>query len=264
MKVALGQFHVSPDWKANLATAESLIRQAVAGGAELLVLPEGIIARDVDDPLSLLKGAQPLDGPFVSGLVGALKGTGLTLMTTVHVPAEGGRCENVHIALSGNGIFARYVKLHLYDAFAELESNTVVPGTQVPPLVEVGGFRFGMMTCYDVRFPELARRLALDGADVLVIPAAWVKGPNKERHWETLVTARALENTVYAIAVGECGPLNIGSSLVVDPLGVPLARAGEIPALVFAELDRKRIEAARKTVPVLRNRRFAAPELAQA
>ena len=117
------------------------------------------------------------------------------------------------------------------------------------------------MTCYDVRFPELARRLALDGAEVLVLPAAWVKGPLKEMHWELLTTARALENTCYMVAVGECGPRNIGNSLVVDPLGVAIAKAPESTALVFAELDPQRIAYARSVLPVLENRRFARPEL---
>jgi len=95
----------------------------------------------------------------------------------------------------------------------------------------------------------------------LVLPAAWVKGPLKEMHWEVLVTARALENTTYVVAVGECGERNIGNSMVVDPLGVAIARAAEAPALVFAELDKARLEHARKVLPVLDNRRFDVPQL---
>jgi predicted amidohydrolase len=159
---------------------------------------------------------------------------------------------------------ARYKKLHLYDAFSAMESANVMPGAEIPPLVEIDGLKVGLMTCYDVRFPELARRLALDGADVLVLPSAWVKGPLKEAHWEVLVTARALENTCYVVAVGECGERNIGSSLVVDPLGVAVARAAEAPVLVFVELDPARIAHARKVLPVLKNRRFARPELNRA
>jgi len=125
----------------------------------------------------------------------------------------------------------------------------------------VAGMKVGLMTCYDVRFPELARRLVLDGADVLVLPAAWVKGPLKEMHWELLTTARALENTCYMVAVGECGPRNIGNSLVIDPLGVAIAKAPESAALVFADLDPQRIAYARSVLPVLENRCFARPEL---
>jgi len=106
-----------------------------------------------------------------------------------------------------------------------------------------------------------SHRLALDGADLLVLPAAWVRGPLKEKHWEVLVTARALENTCYVAATGECGERNIGCSMVVDPLGVPIARAAEAPALVFAELDPARVAHARQILPVLQNCRFGRPEL---
>ena len=166
------------------------------------------------------------------------------------------------MALRRGEIIAQYRKLHLYDAFSMQESVNVVPGSDVPPLVPVAGMQVGMMTCYDLRFPELARRLALDGADVLVVPSAWVKGPLKEAHWAVLSTARALENTCYVAAVGECGPRNIGASMVVDPLGVVIAQAGEQATLLFADLDPDRIRHAREVLPVLKNRRFARPELA--
>jgi predicted amidohydrolase len=97
-----------------------------------------------------------------------------------------------------------------------------------------------------------------------MLPAAWVRGLGKEAHWEVLVTARALENTCYVVAVGECGERNIGASMVVDPLGVATARAGEVPTLLFADIDPARIAHARSVLPVLANRRFARPELAGA
>lgn len=137
-----------------------------------------------------------------------------------------------------------------------------MPGGAVPGLVRIGPFTAGFMTCYDVRFPELARRLALDGADLLVVPAAWVRGPLKEMHWDINVRARALENTCWVAAVSECGPVNIGSSKVVNPLGVVTAQAGVTDELLFAEIDRDLVDRARASLPVLENRRFAAPELA--
>jgi predicted amidohydrolase len=261
MKVALGQFAVSKDWEENVATCLKLMRDASAGGAQLLVLPEGILARDIADPDLVLKAAQELDGPFVTRLLEASRGTELTVVLTIHTPTGTGRVWNVLVALRGGEIIATYRKLHLYDAFSAKESKNVMPGDEVPMLLEVGGMKAGLMTCYDVRFPELARRLTLDGADLLVMPAAWVKGPLKEAHWEVLVTARALENTSYVVAVGECGERNIGNSLVVDPLGVPVARAAEAPALVFADIDPARIAHARNVLPVLANRRFSRPEL---
>lgn len=263
MKVALGQFAVSREWPENLAICLDLMAQSLAQGADLLVLPEGVLARDIADPDLVRKAAQPLDGPFVSQLVQASRGNGMTTMLSVHIPSDvEGRVWNVLIAVCNGEITAQYRKLHLYDAFSAKESANVTPGMEVPPLVAVAGMRVGLMTCYDVRFPELARRLVLDGADVLVLPAAWVKGPLKEMHWEVLVTARALENTCYLVAVGECGPRNIGNSRVIDPLGVVIAGAAEAPALVFATLDPARIAHAKGVLPVLENRRFATPVLA--
>jgi predicted amidohydrolase len=262
MKVALGQFAVSKVWEENLATCLDLLARSRAAGADLLVLPEGILARDITDPDLVLKAAQPLDGPFVSALTQATKAGGTAVMMTVHVPTGTGKVWNVLVTMKDGEIVSRYLKLHLYDAFSMQESVNVTPGDDVPPLVEIAGLKLGLMTCYDVRFPELARRLAADGADVLVLPAAWVKGPMKERHWEILVTARALENTCWMVAVGECGERNIGQSMVIDPLGVVTACAGEAPALVFAEIDAARIAHARRVLPALANRRFGRPELA--
>jgi predicted amidohydrolase len=262
MRVALGQFAVAKVWQENADTCVRLISEAVAGGADLLVLPEGILARDITDPALVRKSAQPLDGPFMAQLLAASRGHGLTIMMCVHVPTDGERVHNNLVTLRDGAIVSQYHKLHLYDAFTGRESTNVVPGDVVPDLVEVDGLKLGPMTCYDLRFPELARRLAVDGADVLVLPAAWVKGPGKEAHWDVLVTARALDNTCYVVAVGECGERNIGASMVVDPLGVAVVKAGEGPCLVFAEIEPARIAHARKVLPVLANRRFVRPELA--
>ena len=147
------------------------------------------------------------------------------------MPSGAGRVFNVLVTVRDGEIVAQYRKLHLYDAFSAKESTNVKPGEEIPGIIEVAGLKVGVMTCYDLRFPEMARRLAVDGADVIVLPAAWVRGLGKEAHWEVLVTARALENTCYVVAVGECGERNIGASMVVDPLGVAIARAGEAPTL---------------------------------
>ncbi len=220
-----------------------------------------MLARDIADQDLVLKAAQPLDGPFLTQLLEKSQGNTLTTMMSVHVPTEENKALNVLIELRNGEIIAAYEKLHLYDAFAMQESQRVNLGRVIPPLVEVAGMKVGLMTCYDVRFPELARRLVLDGADVLELLAAWVKGPLKEMHWELLTTARALENTCYMVAVGECGPRNIGNSLVIDLPGVAIAKAPESAALVFADLDPQRIAYARRVLPVLENRRFARPEL---
>lgn len=261
MKVALGQFAVSSDVDVNIATCRTLIRQAQARGADLLVLPEGVLARDIADPDMVLKAAQPLDGPFIEALLPETC-NGPVVMLCIHVPVpDHAKVSNVLVVLRDGAVVAQYRKLHLYDAFSVQESRHVEPGDSVPPLLEIAGFKVGLMTCYDLRFPELARRLALDGADVLVAPSAWLRGPLKEDHWDLVTRARALDNTVYLVAADECGPRNIGKSIVVDPLGVPVVQAAEGPALLFAELSTERLAQARASLPVLQNRRFARPEL---
>lgn len=261
LKVALGQFAATRAWEDNAATCTALMQRSAQAGAELLVLPEGVLARDITDPDIVRKAAQALDGPFITQLCAASRGTRLTTLLSIHVPGAGERVWNTLVVIRQGEVLCSYRKLHLYDAFSTMESESVEPGSDVPPLIACGGLKVGLMTCYDVRFPELARRLTLDGAQVLVLPSAWIRGPLKEMHWEVLVTARALENTVYMVATGECGTRNIGCSMVVDPLGVAIARAGEAPALLFADIDPARLEHARKVLPVLQNRRFARPEL---
>lgn len=260
MKVALGQFAVAPDWETNQRQCLDLIAQAKAGGAELLLLPEGILAQDINNPELLPQTAQPLDGPFMEGLRAASHG--IAIAGCVNVPDGHGRFYNTQFVLRDGAFIAQYRKLHLYDAFSMKESQRTSPGLELPPVVQIGDMKVGLMTCYDVRFPELARHLALAGAEAILLPAAWVRGLMKERHWEIMAVARALENTCYVVAVGECGARNCGASMVVDPLGVIALALGESPALGFATLDRERIAHARRVLPVLQNRRFADPVLA--
>ena len=261
MYVAVGQFAVTPRWQENARTCVALMAQAREKGAALLVLPEALLAREDHDPDLSVKSAQPLDGEYLGLLLAESAGNQLTTVLTVHVPSSSGRAVNTLVVLRDGEIIARYAKLHLYDAFSIQESRLVDPGGSVPPLIDIDGMKVGLMTCYDLRFPELALNLALQGADVLVLPAAWVKGPLKEQHWATLLAARALDTTCYVVAAGECGNKNIGQSRVVDPLGVTIAAAAEAPDLIFTEINSARIALARQQLPVLRNRRFAPPQL---
>ncbi|WP_429498033.1 deaminated glutathione amidase [Robbsia andropogonis] len=269
MKAAIGQYVVDKDPAVNTERASASIAQAHLAGAHLLVLPEMALALDPTDADLARRSAQPLDGPFVTALSHACANApGMTIVFTMPEPVlgdntqDGGKAYNTQVALRDGKLIAEYRKIHLYDAFNMQESKRIAPGDTVPPLLDVHGMKVGMMTCYDVRFPELARRLVIDGADVLVLPSAWIKGPMKEWHWEVLCTARALENTCYMVACGECGPRNIGASMVVDPLGVCIARAADTPTLLFAELLPERIAQARASLPSLANRRFGTPELA--
>ena len=154
------------------------------------------------------------------------------------------------------GAAAAYRKIHLYDSFGYRESDRVTAGPLTPTVVDLAGFRVGLMTCYDLRFPELARALVNAGAEVIVVPAAWVAGPRKVDHWTTLVRARAIENTAYVVAVGQPGPRYSGHSLVVDPWGEVVAEAGAEEETLTATLTRDRLDEARHTNPSLLNRRL--------
>ncbi|GGZ81487.1 deaminated glutathione amidase [Streptomyces bluensis] len=257
MRIAVGQFAASPDWKDNLTACIDLAAEADQGGADLLVLPEGVLARFTEDRHRIREVAQPLDGPFVTELAAATARSATSIVVGIHEPSDDGRVFNTLVVLRAGELIARYRKIHLYDAFGDQESANVRPADEPPVVVEVAGTKVGLMTCYDVRFPELARLLADAGAEVLVLPAAWVRGPAKERHWEVMVTARALENTCWVAASGECGPRNIGNSLIVDPLGTVRSRLAAAPGLAWAEADPGVTAAARGTLPVLANRRFA-------
>ncbi|WP_241575412.1 deaminated glutathione amidase [Rosenbergiella nectarea] len=258
MKVAVGQWPVKREWQHNAAQISEFMRSAEQQGAELLVLPEAVLARDNDQSHWVIEAAQPLDGPFVTQLLAVSQSLSITTILTLHVPAAEGKARNVLIVLQGGEIVLTYDKIHLYDAFTVRESDNVVAGKHLPPLVKIGEFTLGVMTCYDLRFPEMARALARQGADLLILPAAWLKGANKELHWELLTRARALENTCYLIAAGECGPKNIGHSMVVDPLGLVIAQAGERTQLLYSEIEKDHIDMVRQQLPVLANCRLSA------
>lgn len=262
MMVALGQFTAKESWQENLKIVEGLIREASNRGALLLVLPEGIIARKPGDNAWPRKNAQDLNGPFVSGLLAATAGLDLAVVCTVHIRVpDSQKVHNDLLVVRGGKLELVYTKLHLYDAFKAKESDNVVPGDAVPELVQIGPFKVGFMTCYDVRFPELARALAVKGADLLVVSAAWVRGDLKEMHWDLSVRSRALENTCYVAAVSSTGPVTIGESKIANPLGQVVAQCGYRDQLLFADIDRKEVEKARESLPVLANRRFADPTL---
>lgn len=261
MFVAAGQFAVSPLWEKNAQTCVSLMSQAAENGAALLVLPEALLARDDLDPDLSVKSAQLLEGDFLTRLLRESASNAMTTILTLHVPSTPGRAFNMLVALRAGKIVAHYAKLHLYDAFSIQESRNVDAGDAIAPLLEVDDMKVGLMTCYDLRFPELALAHALQGAEMLVLPAAWVRGTLKEHHWSTLLAARALDTTCYMIAAGECGNKNIGQSRIIDPFGVTIAAAAETPTLIMAEVSAQRVRQVRAQLPVLHNRRFAPPQL---
>ncbi|MGH3252748.1 MAG: nitrilase-related carbon-nitrogen hydrolase, partial [Trebonia sp.] len=194
MRIALCQIPVSADPGVNLRRVRDTLRGAAADRADLAVFPEATMIRFGSD---LRAAAEPLDGPFCSGLAEAAKNTGVALVAGVFEPAPDGRVYNTAVVVDGDGaVVASYRKLHLFDAFNQRESDLVAPGSSVV-LASLAGVSVGVQTCYDIRFPELTRALAVGGASLVTVSAAWQAGLFKEEHWVTLLRARAIENTVW-------------------------------------------------------------------
>jgi predicted amidohydrolase len=249
MEVALVQEASSLDPVANRERLSGL----VPDDADLVVLPEAF-ARDFGEPGSDLAGvAETLDGPFVTEVTRLAEERGTTIVAGMFERAGGPPYNTVVVR---GGARADYRKIHLYDSFGYRESDVLAAGDLTPVTFRIADLTVGVMTCYDLRFPELARALVDRGAEVLVVPSAWVAGPRKVEHWTTLLRARAIENTAYVLGVGQPGPRYTGHSMVVDPLGDVVADAGDGPGVVRAELDPEVVVRARRTNPSLANRRL--------
>ncbi|WP_123506167.1 carbon-nitrogen hydrolase family protein [Frondihabitans sp. PhB188] len=262
MLVAVGQFAPGADPEANLAEIERLAERAAARGAAIAVFPEYSSFFEPDLGPRYVELAQPLDGPFVTGLGRIAARLGIHVVAGLVQSTGTDRFSNTLVAVAPTGsVVATYRKLHLYDAFGSTESDWVVPGDiEAPETFEVGGFIVGLQTCYDIRFPEVTRTLVDAGVEVVLLPAEWVRGPLKEHHWRTLVTARAIENTVYIAAADHVPPVGVGNSMVVDPFGVEIAAIGDEAGIALGEVTRARIDGVRRVNPALALRRFRVAE----
>jgi deaminated glutathione amidase len=246
-------------WPASLDAAAN--RQALADvpAAELVVLPEAF-ARDfgpVTEPLAPY--AEPQGGPFDQAVSDAARRIDGTVVAGMFEASEDPR-RPFNTLLVRGAAEAAYRKIHLYDSFGYQESDRLCRGPWEPLVVDVAGWKVGVLTCYDLRFPELARALVGAGAEVLVVPAAWLPGRTPEEHerkvdhWRTLARARAIENVSYVVAVGQPAPRYTGRSLVVDPSGGVVAEAGADRAALEVTLERTVLDEARSTNPSLANR----------
>lgn len=269
MRVAVAQVVASTEPERNLALVGEWTRRAADGGADLVVFPEATMASFARRSAEV---AEPLDGPFAEGIRAVAAAAGVTLVVGMFTPgAPGGsgrraRARNT-LLVTGPDAEASYDKIHLFDAWGFTESRHVEAGV-APVVTDAAGVRLGLATCYDVRFPELFKHLARLGAQVIVVPASWANGPGKAGQWEALCVARALDATCFVVGAGQADPVSVGlptapgaptgvgHSIVVGPLGDVLARSGEAPDLLIADLDIAVLEAARRRLPVLENSRF--------
>jgi deaminated glutathione amidase len=273
MKAAAVQLNSTADVGANLATADRLTRAAAADGAQLIVLPEKWTAMGSEEELRA--AAQPLDGQAVTWARETASELGVDLVAgsfLERIPGEEKLANTcVHVSASG-GVRAVYRKLHMFDVQidgrAYRESDIELPGEEivlsqtsagVSATDDSAGVELGLAVCYDLRFPELSRILAVRGARIIALPSAFTL-PTTRDHWEVLVRARAIENQVFVIAANQVGlhPGDMrsgGRSMIVDPWGVVLAQAPDGEHHIVADLDLERQSEIRAQLPALANRR---------
>ncbi|BFM25617.1 putative amidohydrolase [Microbacterium testaceum] len=214
MRIALAQVVAGSDPVENLALIARETARAAVDGAELVVFPEAVMCRFAGPDLSAV--AEPADGKWAAEVRRIAREAGVTVVVGMFTPAATpGRVRNT-LLVAGDAETG-YDKIHLYDAFGYRESDAVEPGIR-PITFDLNGVRIGLTTCYDVRFPELFRALAAEGADLILVCASWGSGPGKREHWELLTRARALDTTTVVVAVGQADPLTIGRE---DGIGAP-------------------------------------------
>jgi predicted amidohydrolase len=266
LRVACVQINSSPSKAENLERVEPLVARAAATGADLVLLPEkwnGLGSHE-----SLLAVAEALDGgETVEAMSRWARTHGVTLVGGSIAERREGRDKlaNTCVVFDPDGeVAAVYRKIHMFDVevggVVYRESEIEEPGDG-PVSCEVEGWRLGLTVCYDLRFPELYRILAVEGAELVTVPAAFTLVTGKD-HWELLLRARAVENQCYVVAANQWGVVegkaSYGRSSIVDPWGVVLAQAPDGDGVVSAELDRAHMERIRRSVPSLANRQPAA------
>jgi len=264
VRVGAVQLNSTDDTDRNLATADRLVRHAAGLGAEVIVLPEKWSVLGM--PEQMLAAAEPLDGRFISWARAAARELGIDLVAGSIVERVEGREKtantSVHVGPDGE-IRAVYRKMHMFDVEVDgdvyAESATEDPGDEVVLSELADGVRLGMTVCYDVRFPELYRVLAVRGAEVVTVPAAFTLATTRD-HWEVLLRARAIENQCFVIAPNQIGahppgPRCGGRSLIVDPWGLVLAQAADLETAIVADIDFDVLQRVRRRIPALTHRR---------
>lgn len=265
IRVACVQMRSGTEVAPNIAEASALIRQAAAGGAELIATPEMTTLLDRKPGAGWEKSTSEEADPGLAAFRALAKELGVTLLIgSLAIRAEAGKCANRSFLISPDGgIIARYDKIHMFDVQLNAgnvykESDSYAPGASAV-VANLPAARLGLTVCYDVRFPDLFRQLAVAGAQVIAVPAAFTKITG-EAHWHTLLRARAIETGCYVIAPAQGGKHQdgretFGHSLIIDPWGEILAEGGVDPGVIAATLDLAKVDEVRGKIPSLKHAR---------
>jgi predicted amidohydrolase len=257
LRLLLVQPHAARGKEEARARVERLLRPRLERGEyDLVVLPEYLMG----DPVVLgaegvAAAAEPLDGPwskFFEQLAGEY---GVYIVYTMYERNGNGKPYNTAVLAGPEGRLLVYRKTHLFDALGYRESSLFTPGEQLSGVVDVRGFRVGLAVCFELRYPEVFRHLALHGADLAAVPAGWYRGPLKERQLELLAAVRAHENVIYVAVAALYGEHYTGGSLVADPYTAIIAYGGHGEKLIEARISKEWLERARRELPLLELRR---------
>jgi predicted amidohydrolase len=264
VRAAAVQLNATDDKQRNLKTADRLVRAAAADGAGLVVLPEKWNL--IGPPEAMHAGAEPLDGPSLTWAADTARELGIDLVAGSVVERVEGREKlantSVHFGPDGE-VRGTYRKIHMFDVeigdTVYRESETEDPGDEIVTSEAADGVSVGLTVCYDLRFPELYRILAIRGARVVAVPAAFTLATTRD-HWEVLLRARAIENQAFVVAANQIGThppghRSGGRSMIVDPWGLVLASAPDAETHVVADLDLDNQDEVRAKLPSLANRR---------
>jgi deaminated glutathione amidase len=263
LPVALVQLDATGDVDANIEHASTLASEAAGGGARLVVLPEYLHYRGGDD--GFRRSAKPIPGPFTDALADVARRHEAWILagSVAEASADPDRPYNTSTLIAPDGsICATYRKIHLFDVAVDdgpvdTESARVTAG-DTAVVADVDGVGLGLSVCYDLRFPELYRMLALEGAEVFAVPSNFTERTGRD-HWEVLLRARAIENGAWVLAPGQAGgppgQPAFGRSMVIDPWGTVVAQASDGVGIVRADVETDRVAAVRRQIPSLANRR---------
>jgi len=259
MKVAVVQFKASTTKETNLKKIIKFISQAAKNKAALVAFPEFMMFYTNSSQTSkqLASLAETIKGNFVTTIANTARENKIQVIGSFYEKStKKDRVYDTSFVIDRSGkVISTYRKIHLYDALGFRESDKMISGSKIAKPVSTSIGKVGMMICYDLRFPEMSRALAVSGSEVLVVPSAWVKGTMKEEHWLTINKTRAIENGCYVIAPDQVGNMYCGRSVVVDPYGKILLDMKKKQGIGYVNIELKKIKNIRKVLPLLKNRR---------
>ena len=259
MRAAIVQFKASTNKETNLKKILNYISKAAQNKATLVAFPEFMMfyTNSSQTPKQLASLAETISGNFVTTIANTAKENHIQVIGSFYEKStKKNRVYDTSFVIDKSGkVISTYRKIHLYDALGFRESNKMIAGSKITKPVKTSVGKVGLMICYDLRFPEMSRSLAVAGSEVLVAPSAWVKGDMKEEHWLTINKTRAIENGCYVIAPDQVGNIYCGRSIVVDPYGKILLDMKKRQGIGYVNIDLKKIKQVRKVLPLLKNRR---------